>query len=167
MPACLIDTCIWLAVSFEAHPCHLQSRRALLEATPDRPWLWCRSTQQSFLRLASTPTLTSAYGAAKATNLDAFNALQALSGLPQVAFAEEPPNLMADWARFAGLDQPAPKRWMDAYLAAFAAGGNWRLITLDQDFLKFQNQGLDLQLLRPDNHESKGARAATSPRPAI
>lgn len=150
MPACLIDTCVWLAVSFEAHPCHLQSRKALLEATPDRPWLWCRSTQQSFLRLASTPTLTSAYGASKATNLDAFNALQALSGLPQVAFAEEPPNLMADWTRFACLDQPAPKRWMDAYLAAFAMAAGLLLVSLDRDFSHFEPQGLTIQLLLAD-----------------
>lgn len=147
MPACLIDTCVWLAVSFEAHPCHQQTRQALLEATPDQPWLWCRASQQSFLRLASTPTLLKAYGVSKATNRDAFNTLQSLSALPQVAVVEEPPNLMPGWMKLACLDQAAPKRWMDAYLAAFAVAGRWKLITLDCDFLNYVDHGLDLQLL--------------------
>lgn len=147
MPACLIDTCVWLAVSFEAHPCHHQARRALLHATADSPWLWCRASQQSFLRLTSTPTLLNAYGTPTATNRDAFNALKALMGLEQVALVEEPPGLMACWMRLSCLDQAAPKRWMDAYLAAFAITGNWRLITLDREFLAFAPEGLDLQLM--------------------
>lgn len=91
MPASLIDPCVWLAVSFEAHPCHSQTRHGLLEATPDQPWLWCRAIQQSFLRLASTPTLLKAYGAPKATKSDAFHALQALTALPQVAVGRSLP----------------------------------------------------------------------------
>ncbi|MFM9104353.1 MAG: TA system VapC family ribonuclease toxin [Cyanobium sp.] len=151
MPASLIDTCVWLALSFEAHPCHRQSRQALLKATPDHPWLWCRATQQSFLRLASTPTLLNAHGAATATNRDAFHALQALSTLPQVAVVEEAPNLMACWMKLACLDQAAPKRWVDAYLAALAITGGWRLLTLDRDFLGFVNDGLELQLLQVES----------------
>lgn len=151
MPASLIDTCVWLALSFEAHPCHRQTRQALLNATPDHPWLWCRATQQSFLRLASTPTLLNAYGAATATNRDAFHALQALSALPQVAVVEEAPNLMACWMKLACLDHAAPKRWMDAYLAALAITGGWRLLTLDRDFLGFVNDGLELQLLQVES----------------
>ena len=151
MPAGLIDTCVWLAVSFEAHPCHRQTRQALLEATPDQPWLWCRASQQSFLRLASTPTLLKAYGAPKATNRDALQALQGLSALPQVAVVDEPPTLVATWMKLACLDQPAPKRWMDAYLAAMAITGEWRLVTLDRDFLTFRNDGLDLQLMQVES----------------
>jgi toxin-antitoxin system PIN domain toxin len=142
---------VWLALRFEADPCHRQTRQALLNATPNHPWLWCRATQQSILRLASSPTLLNVYGAPSATNRDACNALQALSALPQVAVVEEPPNLMACWMKLACLDQAAPKRWMDAYLAALAITGGWRLVTLDRDFLSFVNDGLDLQLLEVEN----------------
>ena len=151
MPASLIDPCVWLALSFEAHLCHRQTRQALLDSTPDHPWLWCRATQQSFLRLASTPSLLNAYGAPTATNRDAFNVLQALSALPQVAVVKEAPNLMACWMKLACLDQAAPKRWMDAYLAAMAITGGWRLLTLDRDFLGFVNDGLDLQLMQVES----------------
>jgi predicted nucleic acid-binding protein len=40
---------------------------------------------------------------------------------------------------------------MDAYLAALAITGGWRLLTLDRDFLGFVNDGLDLQLLAIEN----------------
>jgi hypothetical protein len=62
---------------------------------------------------------------------------------------DEPPDLMGLWCRLAGLDQVAPKRWMDAYLAAFAIAGSVRLMSLDWDFVQFQQQGLDLELLTP------------------
>ena len=150
MSACLIDTSAWVAVSFAAHPCHLRARQALLDATGDVPWLWCRATQQSFLRLASTPALLNAYGAAKATNHDAFRALEALMSLQQVAFVDEPPGVMTLWARLACIEQAAPKCWMDAYLAAFALSGGWRLVSLDRDFLRYTSEGLDLQLLQPN-----------------
>ena len=114
----------------------------------------------SFLRLASTPTLLNAYGAPTATNRDACNALQALSALPQVAVVEETPNLMACWMKLACLDQAAPKRWMDAYLAALAITGGWRLLTLDRDVLRFENVGLDLQLLEIENSCDKFAMTA-------
>jgi len=65
-----------------------------------------------------------------------------------VAVEEEPPNLMPGWMKLACLDQAAPKRWMDAYLAAMAITGGWRLVTLDRDFLAFRNDGLDLQLMQ-------------------
>ncbi len=67
--------------------------------------------------------------------------------LPHIALVDEPSQLMSSWARLGALDQPAPRRWMDAYLAAFAMSGGWCLITLDRDFLAFREQGLQLQLL--------------------
>lgn len=36
---------------------HESARKALQEATASHPAVFCRATQQSFLRLASTPTL--------------------------------------------------------------------------------------------------------------
>jgi toxin-antitoxin system PIN domain toxin len=146
VPACLIDTNLWLAVSFEAHPFHGQARGLLLAATDTDPWLWCRATQQSFLRLASTPALLAAYKTPRATNRDALTALQTLLGLRQVGFAEEPEGLMAVWTRIGGMAQAAPKLWMDAYLAAFAIAAEIPFLTLDRDFSAFEAEGLELKL---------------------
>ena len=109
--------------------------------------MFCRSTQLSFLRLASTPTLLKAYGATGLTNRDALIALGALMRLPQVCERDEPPGTFALWQRIAARDSASPKLWMDAYLAAFAISGEVRLASLDHDFRNFVPHGLDLDLL--------------------
>lgn len=147
MPACLFDTSVWLAVVFTTHPFHPQARQCLQQATVAEPALFCRSTQQSFLRLATTPTLLKAYGATGLTNRDALIALGALMALPQVCEREEPRGAFALWQRIASRNTASPKVWMDAYLAAFAISGAWRLASLDQDFKNFAVYGLALNLL--------------------
>ena len=108
-----------------------------------KPAVFCRATQQSFLGLASTPTLLKAYGADGMTNRDA------LQALPQVCVREEAPGVFALWRGLAVAETASPKVWMDAYLAAFAITGGLRLITLDGDFRRFVANGLGLDLVRP------------------
>ena len=147
MPGSLVDTNVWIAAIFTTHPLHPLARDVLHGATPAAPAVFCRSTQQSFLRLASTPALLKAYGAEGLTNRDALMAMGALLALPQVCFREEPPGILALWHRMASRDTAAPKVWMDAYLAAFAIGGALHMITLDRDFRNFEAQGLELTLV--------------------
>lgn len=149
MPASLFDTNVWLAAIFPTHPFHPQAQQALQRATSAQPALWCRATQQSFLRLASTPTLLKAYGAEGMTNRDALIALDALQTLPQVKLLDEPTGAFSLWRNMAALDTASPKVWMDAYLAAFAIAAGLRMVALDRDFKNFVPQGLDLALLNP------------------
>jgi len=83
-------------------------------------------------------------------NADAWVALQAFLALPQVDVIDEPPELARHWRQLGAIEQSAPKRWMDAYLAAFAIAGRLLLISLDRDFSSFERQGLTLQLLLAD-----------------
>jgi uncharacterized protein len=145
--ACLFDTNVWLAALFTSHPFHAIAQQALMQATPAQPVVLCRATQQSFLRLVTTPALLKAYGAKGMTNRDALVALDALQALPQVAMRDEPPGVYALWRTLATSDSALPKVWMDAYLAAFAISGGMRLLTIDRDFNNFVKQGLDLSLL--------------------
>jgi toxin-antitoxin system PIN domain toxin len=149
VPGLLFDTNIWLGALFPTHPFHLQARQALAEATPAVPAVFCRATQQSFLRLVSTPVLLKTYGAPDLTNRDAAVALNALLAMPQVCEREEPPGVVAQWHRLAACETASPKVWMDAYLAAFALGGGLRLVSLDHDFKTYTQHGLDLLLLNP------------------
>lgn len=149
MPGSLFDTNVWLAAIFTTHPCHGLAQQALQQARPSEPAVFCRSSQQSFLRLASTPTLLKAYGAEGMTNRDALVTLDALQALPQVCVRDEPPGVLALWRACAARDTASPKVWMDAYLAAFAIGGGLRMVTLDRDFKSFVPQGLDLALMNP------------------
>ena len=152
MPVDLLDVNVWVAAVFVAHPAHHYAQAVLLQATPAAPALFRRATQQSFLRLVSTPALCTAYQAASITNQDALAALAAFQALPQVDLVDEPIGMEALWWRLAGLTVAAPKRWMDAYLAAFAISSSTRMVTLDQDFRQFLGAGLDLELLQADSH---------------
>ena len=140
----LFDTSVWLAVVFPTHPFHDRAKQFLQKATPGQPALFCRFTQQSFLRLVSTPALHNAYGANGMTNRDALLALDSLQALPQVAVCDEPLGVVSLWFSLATQDAASPKVWMDAYLAAFAKKAGLRLVTFDRDFQNFVPFGLDL-----------------------
>jgi toxin-antitoxin system PIN domain toxin len=140
---------VWIAAIFTTHPFHQRAQTALQDATPANPAVFCRSTQQSFLRLVSNPALLKTYGADGLTNRDALVALDALLVLTKFCEREEPPGTVALWHRLASRDTASPKVWMDAYLAAFAISGALHLVTLDGDFRSFVEQGLDLVLLNP------------------
>ena len=147
MPGSLLDTNVWVAAIFPTHPFHAAARQILEQATSAAPAVFCRSTQQSFLRLASTPALLKAYGAEGLTNRDALLALGALQALNQVTERDEPPGALALWHRLASLDTASPKVWMNAYLSAFAIAAGLRMVSLDQDFRNFVTHGLDLVLI--------------------
>jgi uncharacterized protein len=147
VPASLLDTNVWLAAVFPAHSSHGLAKQVLAQPMPGQALVWCRATQQSFLRLVSTPTVHKAYGSAKKTNRDALDMLDALNALPQVAWREEAPGVYDLWRKLARLDSASPKVWTDAYLAAFALAGGMQLVTLDSDFKNYVSQGLDLRLL--------------------
>jgi toxin-antitoxin system PIN domain toxin len=153
VPACLLDVNVWLAAAFAAHPAHGAARRVLHNASADEPALWCRATQLSFLRLASTPVITASYGVAKATNADAWVALEAFLALPQVDVIDEPPELARHWRQLGAIEQSTPKRWMDAYLAAFAMAAGVLLLSLDRDCSHFEEQGLTVQVLQVDHRQ--------------
>lgn len=147
MPGSLFDTNVWIAAIFTTHPFHKLAQQFVQQATSAEPAVFCRSTQQNFLRLASTPALLKAYGAEGLTNRDALVALDALQALPQVCLRDEPPGVSALWRAMASRATASPKVWMDAYLAAFAIGGGLRMVTLDADFKHFVPQGLSLVLV--------------------
>jgi predicted nucleic acid-binding protein len=47
----------------------------------------------------------------------------------------------------ASLRTPAPKRWMDAYLCAFARSVGADLVTFDRGYLQFEGHALKITLL--------------------
>jgi len=147
--AMLLDSNVWLALTFSAHPHHSLANELFAEATTENPACFCRATQQSFLRLTTTPAILHAYGAEGFTNQDAAKLIQTLTALPAVRTLEEPSGLESPWLQLARLPSASPKVWMDAYLAAFAIRHNAQLVTLDSDFLNFEKHGLNLRLLTP------------------
>lgn len=142
----LCDSNIWLALALSRHA-HHAAVREWIEAVQDQASvLFCRATQQTFLRLLTNAAVLSPYGNPPLTNRQAWEAYQALLADDRIAFrVDEPAGLEADWGRFALRETASPKIWMDAYLAAFAFAGGHRMVTTDAAFKQFR--GLHLELL--------------------
>jgi len=87
--------------------------------------LFCRATQQSFLRLLTTPAVLSAYGNPPLTNAEAWVVYDAYCADKRIAQVEEPSNLASHWKKLSATEVASPKKWMDAYLAAFALAGGY------------------------------------------
>lgn len=67
--------------------------------------------------------------------------------LSHVKIAPEPAGIERLWPVLADRDVPAPKAWMDAWLAAFAIKARMRLATFDRGFERYRGDGLDLLVL--------------------
>ena len=141
----LTDSNVWLALTLSKHACHRVSREWFDRMKPGDPVLFCRSTQQSYLRLLTTAEVLAPYGVAPLSNAKAWTVYEEWFDSECVAFMDEPRGLDAYWKRFAARQAPAPKLWMDAYLAAFATAGGCQLVTTDHGFKQYK--GLDLQVL--------------------
>lgn len=137
MPGFLFDTNVWLALTFAAHPLHAAAKGAFVNTTAADKAYFCRATQQSVLRLTSDARLARQYGVAPISNRDALQRLETLMAKPNIGFLEEPATLLPRWKAYADLNTASPKRWMDAYLAAFAVEGGLTFVSGDNDFKVF------------------------------
>jgi len=90
----LLDSNVWVALTFDTHPAHRAASEAFLLATEHRPAAFCRATQQSYLRLASNPTILRTYNATGLTNRDALKTLGIFMARPVVAYREEPDKIV-------------------------------------------------------------------------
>jgi toxin-antitoxin system PIN domain toxin len=142
----LCDSNVWLALALSKHVHHVAARRWFDAIGEPASVSFCRATQQTFLRLLTNASVLRPYGNPPLTNREAWNAYEAYLADDRIAFlAHEPAGLEAQWERLALRDTASPKLWMDAYLAAFALAGRYRMVTTDAAFRQFA--GLDLELL--------------------
>lgn len=141
----LPDINVWVALSMPAHTHHAVAVQ-WVEREPSPSLHFCRYTQQGLLRLSTTSAVTSLFGLPPLTNRGALKRLDAWLADPRIHFAQEPPQLYKQWSAFASVDTASPKLWMDAYLAAFAVTGGYRLVTTDKAFKQFK--GLDALVLK-------------------
>jgi uncharacterized protein len=142
----LCDSNVWVALALSAHVHHGVARAWLDTVDEQGSVLFCRQTQQTFLRLLTNEAVLAPYGNPPLTNTAASRAFEALVADDRIMLrADEPPGLEASWKGFAARDTASPKLWMDAYLAAFAVSDGCRLVTTDAAFRQFD--GLDLLVL--------------------
>jgi toxin-antitoxin system PIN domain toxin len=141
----LCDSNVFVALTVKQHAAHEATRQWMGTLVTGDSLGFCRMSEMSFLRLL---TQRIAEGYVPATNEEAAEKLGEWKRLAYVEDCAEPAGTAADWLRLAGVERSAPKRWMDAYLAAFALRGGMRLVTLDLDFEEFKNEVVDVLVLR-------------------
>jgi len=142
---CLPDINVWVALAVPAHT-HHGSALGWSEGEPPVALNFCRYTQQGLLRLLTTSAVTSLFGQQPMTNHEALTHMGVLLDDARIFFAQEPDRLHTQWALFADVRTASPKLWMDAYLAAFALCGGYRLVTTDKAFKQFK--GVDVLVLK-------------------
>lgn len=139
----LCDSNVFVALTLEAHPHHARAVQWLEESPAGTTLYFCRSTQMSYLRLL---TVREWMKENVCTNDQAIRAYLALRADSRVGFLEnEPAGLERQWLDYAGGGQSSPKRWLYAYLAAFARGAKLSMVTFDRGFTAFP--GLELIVL--------------------
>jgi toxin-antitoxin system PIN domain toxin len=137
----LLDVNVWLALSVPEHPHHPLARDYWQGHAAER-LAFCRVTMLGFLRLLTHPTVM---GDQPLGATEAWLAYETWRGTGDVVLVAEPDAcelLLAEWSRAGRL---SPRLWTDAYLAAFALGAGYRLVSFDGDFTRFD--GLELLLL--------------------
>ena len=148
----LTDVNILLALVYDENEHHHHATQWLKSVVNDRI-IVCRTTQSALLRLL---TLSSLMQANVLTMGEAWGVYDRLMSDGRFVFASEPENLEDIWRALCPAKMIAPKKWMDAYLAAFAIAVGAQLVTLDRGFRDFP--GLNLHLLGPTAiHEDAAA----------
>ena len=146
MTTYLCDVNVWLALALSAHAHQSQARRWLETVDVAASVIFCRSTQQSLLRLLTNAAVLAPYGNAPLNNREAWGAYEAFIRDDRVVMqVREPDGLEPQWRAYAERPTASPKLWMDAYLAAFAFAGGHMLVTTDGAFKQFA--GLDVMVL--------------------
>ena len=138
----LLDASVWIPLSAPDHV-HYSRARRYWEYEAAEELAFCRVTVVSLLRhLTNTRILREAALNGK----EAWQALETWLAVPRVVLLQEPfgiDELLSQWAKQLKLTGGG---WTDAYLAAFAMAGSYRLVTFDSDFQQYS--GLDVLQLR-------------------
>ncbi len=144
----LPDSNVWLALALSEHG-HHGAAKAWLETVEGLDSVaFCRATQQALLRLLTNTAVLRPYGNEPLSNRAAWSVFEAFLEDDRITLRpDEPAGLERRWREYALRDDPSPKLWMDAYLAAFAAAAGYRLATTDRAFRQFA--GLQVALIEP------------------
>src|SRR5260370_23510864 len=91
------DSNIWLALALAKHKFHAAAR-TWLAARGRHEALFCRSTQQSFLRLLTTRAVLAPYRIPPLSNQAAWSVYDGLRADERISWVEEASGLEASWS---------------------------------------------------------------------
>lgn len=129
----LLDASVWLPLSVPDHVHHVHALRYWQEEAGEE-MVFCRITALALLRHLSNPRIV---GAGALDGAAAWRALKNWLSVPGVRMLPETAGLDGWLERWSNTHNPRGGDWTDAYLAAFAAASNCRLVAFDADFHKY------------------------------
>lgn len=135
MKTLIPDVNVWLALTFDSHV-HRGVAKTWFDAIEEGLCVFCRTTQQGFLRLSSN---ASVFGDNALTLNEAWKVYDILQSDPRVSFVDEPTGIEMLWRQYTDKRTASPKVWMDAYLAAFAKICSFDLVTFDRGFFQYSD----------------------------
>ncbi len=144
----LIDVNVLVALVYPENENHAPAVKWLDGVANDSVFV-CRMTQNGLLRLL---TLSGVMKDDVRTMGEAWRVYDRVMTDARFCFAPEPEGIEDLWRTLCPAQVIAPKKWMDAYLAAFAIASGMQFVTFDRGFRDFR--GLNLHLLgAPAVHE--------------
>ncbi|MGF1531340.1 MAG: TA system VapC family ribonuclease toxin [Puniceicoccaceae bacterium] len=128
----LLDINVWLALADANHP-HFDAAQHFWHNQAADEVAFCRVTSLGFLRLCTQPGVLSRC----LSPSEAWKAYQDFLAVPGICFLPEALETEIRFQSFSDLPDFRPRRWTDAYLAAFAHTSGARLVSFDGDFHTF------------------------------
>lgn len=139
----LLDASVWLPLSAPDHVHHERALRYWYEEASEK-LAFCRVTALALLRHLTNRRIM---GTAALDGASAWQALRRWLQVPGVELVREPPGVDEWLDRWSRARDIVGGHWTDAYLAAFAAAGGYRLVAFDGDFGRYP--GVPFLHLRP------------------
>ena len=163
MTSYLIDTNVWLALTWEQHPQHAPAAR-WYASIDDAALLFCRFTMLGFLRLLTNRQVM---GDSTTTLAGALRLYDRWAQDPRVELAHEPrgAETLFRQATAPFALQPATKAIADCYLIGFAEAAGAHVVTFDRSLAATaQFRQVPVALLEPVGKADSVAPSATRKR---
>ena len=133
-----MDASVWVPLASPDHVHHARTRQYWDFESAERA-AFCRVTGLAFLRHLTNPRVM---GHAVSNSQESWEEYERWLAHPAVIVLGEPRGLHEQFREFAANLTLGQASWTDAYLAAFAIAGGYRLVTVDSGFRRYS--GLDL-----------------------
>lgn len=129
----LLDASVWVPLSAPDHV-HYRRAREYWDTESDDTLVFCRLTTLALLRHLTNPRIM---GRATLDGAQAWKALRTWLEVPRVRLEPEPVGIDACLEKWSGCVDLRAGAWTDAYLAAFAVAGGYRLVAFDTGYSRY------------------------------
>jgi toxin-antitoxin system PIN domain toxin len=123
------DVNVWLALCYPAHVHHGTADSWFTSLDEAAVFVFCRQTQLGLFRILTTDAVM---GKDVRSQRECWALYDRWIDPGKAVLAMEPASLDRALRSRCMSDSPAPKTWMDAYLAAFAEAARLNLVTFDR-----------------------------------